>query len=479
MPGGHGLHGVQVHARQVRYGGRTGNGVPGSSGGRASATSKAPMAVRRRAVRCAPTPSASPTSAARTRTYVPRAHRRREPDGVTVHREQVEAVHPHDARRRLDRLARARRLVERATADLHRAERRRALRARPELGRHRRRDVVPGHRRGRGPRDDLAVGVEGVVVTPSSNVPSYRLGRSPRKRSRRVARPTPTTRSPSPSGPGCPRGRPSSSRARAGRRRRRHGRWGRAACRRAGRPRAPSRARRRRGRPGPPRGPRPSRRGPARWCSRRPSGARRRRRRRAIAARSCAPRDRTLTLNRPSRCCFSTAATSASRDARIDVDQVVGLRPAPARAGPPATGRSRRGRRPADARAGPARSPRTSRRPRGVLEQGLREPRVVERELAEPCREPQRLGGRRLVLEPPGVGDEARVQADGEAAVSSPPMASMRRATTSHVDDASGRRAGSCRRRRWTDGGRSRSARGHGSRRGPDARAGRTRHSRT
>ncbi len=51
-----------------------GCGGPGSSGGRASATSNEPIAVRRSATRWAPHPNAAPTSAASTRTYVPPAH---------------------------------------------------------------------------------------------------------------------------------------------------------------------------------------------------------------------------------------------------------------------------------------------------------------------------------------------------------------------------------------------------------------------
>ena len=159
----------------------------------------------------------------------------------------------------------------------------------------------------------------------------------------------------------------------------------------------------------------------------------------ATADRSWSPRERTLTLNRPSGCCFRTAATSDVAGRADHVDQVVGLGRAHARvaAGRPASGTSTPGRRRRRARAVPSATPTSAGTQAVVLVQRLHQRGRGRRGAHGARRRPgaSPAWSPRTGTRPVSVTSPAYRQTAVSSGIS-PPIVSISRNTISHVDDA-------------------------------------------
>ena len=123
----------------------------------------------------------------------------------------LEAVDPDRTRRGLEHLPRPGGLIELATSHLDGRVRGRALHRLTDERRDGGRQSIVVDRDRLDPRD-LAVGVERRGLDAQAHRGLVRLGQVAEEAEEPVARPTPMTSSPSPSGRGCPRGRPSSCR---------------------------------------------------------------------------------------------------------------------------------------------------------------------------------------------------------------------------------------------------------------------------
>ena len=239
-----------------------------------------------------------------------------EVDVGPVHRGQLERVDADRAGRRLEDLAAPGRLVQLAAADLHRRVRGRHLERIAQQRRHRVADV--GLRGRHRPFDrDLAVGVERGGLDPQPRGALIGLGERAEE-AQQPRRPTDARgrAGRSPSDRASRRVPPCACRGASAPRRRRRATSSLAACRRGAALRVGSRN----GGGLAQRGDQPRDRS-RRTVLRRVAG------REPVSAAAegggdrrevvRSPRERVLTLNRPSCCCLSTAATSTSRTVRI------------------------------------------------------------------------------------------------------------------------------------------------------------------